>query len=227
MKAGKALGAGIALLALTVVISGCVEFVGEPRIKQVAKKPKVDVVFKVCTRGHAYSNCGGGLVAEPPGRLLVAFRVPKGAKVPKRFKPRRVNGEGSIRLARNPSYSKSLNERLPKPKAFRWIGYSSGEVTKEQLELADKAAFRVRLGVPKRLVGKRFRVTPVVGVAQIGEEQPADAPIVCAEDPFEGTGATNNQTLMHCIDDPAERAHLKPLAVKVKPKKAKRKKRKR
>ena len=226
MKAGKALGAGIALLALTVVISGCVEFVGEPKARQVAKKPKVDVVFKLCTSGKPNTKCGVEAL-DPPGRLLVAFRVPKGTKVPKRFKPRRVNGEGSIRLARNPSYSKSLNERLPKPKAFRWIGYSSGEVTKEQLELADKAAFRVRLGVPKRLVGKRFRVTPVVGVAQIGEEQPADAPIVCAEDPFEGTGATNNQTLMHCIDDPAERAHLKPLAVKVKPKKAKRKKRKR
>jgi hypothetical protein len=221
MKAGKALGAGIALLALTVVISGCVEFVGEPRIKQVAKKPKVDVVFKVCTRGHAYSNCGGGLVAEPPGRLLVAFRVPKGAKVPKRFKPRRVNGEGSIRLARNPSYSKSLNERLPKPKAFRWIGYSSGEVTKEQLELADTAAFRVRLGVPKRLVGKRFRVTPVIGAAKTGEEQP----IVCAADPFVPT--PNDQPYVYCITDPPSKAELKPLTAKVKAKKAKRKKAKR
>ena len=227
MKAGKALGAGIALLALTVLISGCVEFVGEPRARQVAKKPKVDVVFKVCTLGNLNSKCEGNGIAASPGRLLVAFRVPKGTKAPKRFKPRRVNGEGSIRLARNPSYSKSLNERLPKPKAFRWIGYSSDEVTEEQLELADTAAFRVRLGVPKRLVGKRFRVTPVIGYAQIGEEQPVDAPIVCAENPFKSTGTTNLQTSMLCIDDPAKRAELKPLTVKVKPKKAKRKKRKR
>ena len=216
MKGGRALGAGIALLALAVLISGCVEFVGEPRIKQVAKKPKVDVVFKVCTSGKPNTKCGVEAL-DPPGRLLVAFRVPKGTKVPKRFKPRRVNGEGSIRLARNPSYSKSLNERLPKPKAFRWIGYSSGEVTEEQVELADTAAFRVRLGVPKRLVGKRFRVTPVIGAAKTGEEQP----IVCAADPFVPT--PNDQPYVYCIDDPPSKAELKPLTVKVKAKKPKRK----
>ena len=223
MKTGKALGAGIALLALAALISGCVEFVGDPKAKQVGKKPKVDVTFKVCSAGKENTKCTTGGVG--PARLLVAFRVPKGTKAPKRFVPRRGNGEGEIELVRNPSYSASLNEKAPRGKQLRWIGYSSDEVTNEELDLADTATFKVRLGVPKRLVGKRFRVTPIVGVAQISVEQPIDAPVVCADNPFDGTGVGAVGTWMNCIADPQSKADLKPVTVKVKAKKAKKRKR--
>ena len=221
MKVGKALGTGVALLALAVLITGCVEFVGNPKAKQAGKKPKVDVTFKVCSAGKEDSKCAAS--GSGPARLLVAFRVPKGTKAPKRFVPRRVNGEGEIELVRNPSYSTSLNEKAPRGKQLRWIGYSSDEVTNEELDLADTATFKVRLGVPKRLVGKRFRVTPVIGVAQIGEAQPVDAPIVCADNPFDGTGNGPSATWMNCIADPESKADLRPISVKVKAKAKKRK----
>lgn len=111
---------------------------------------------------------------------------------------------------------------LPK-QGFRWFGYSSDEVTGEELDQADNATFKVRLGVPKRLVGKRFRVTPVLGVAQVNDVMPITTPIVCADNPFEGTGSGLDGTWMQCIDAPDSKAALKTLAVKVKKKKKKRK----
>jgi hypothetical protein len=83
----------------------------------------------------------------------------------------------------------------------------------------------VRLGVPKRLVGKRFRVTPVLGVAQVNDVMPITTPIVCADNPFEGTGSALNGTWMQCIDAPASKAALKALVVKVKMKAKKKRKR--
>jgi hypothetical protein len=231
VRAGKGTLAGLALFALAGVFSGCVVFQQPATIKQLGKKPKVSVKFRACMSSTSPdSTCedsgnSGNYAADGDFRLLVGLRVPKGTKAPKSFEAgtfqTSARGASGPVLSRNASYKRELNQKAPRnAKKFKYLGYSSQPITIPD-DTGDNASalFRVKMTVPKDLVGKKFKVLPVLGSYQVSDAQPASDPIDCGPDPFESTG---NQSYFDsewrvCIDAPAQ-DEFKPLKVKIKPK---------
>jgi hypothetical protein len=216
---------GVALCGAAVVLaflfSGCVTFSGEPTAKQIGKTPRVAVSFKLC-RWHP-STCPGE-VNHPPtdsawtdGHLLVGLRVPKGTKAPKSFSAQRIiGGEGNLRLVFNPTYTQELNRKAPRRKGERYVGYSSRPIATDVQQAGTVAAFRVVVRAPKRLLGKRFEVLPVLGWhARVGNGTHVN--VNCAEPVFQklDNGGGIDSWYSQCISAPLE-GKLRPLAVRLK-----------
>jgi hypothetical protein len=230
MRIGRVALAGGATVALAAVFGGCVVFTGPATVKQVGKKPKVKVKFEICTStlnpefecpdlGNSDSTIG-----PRTARLLVGFRVPKGTKAPQSFEPAAVQTEmppASVVLSRDADYKRELNQKAPRnAKRFKYLGYSSEPIAVpgDTGGFTASAAFKVKMRVPENLVGKRFRVRPVVGFYMVGDEQPETEPIDCGADPFVSEGFAPVGTQRICIDSPAPDA-FDNVKVKVKPKK--------
>jgi hypothetical protein len=230
MRFGRATIAGLASLALAGVFSGCVVFQQPPTLKQRGKKPEVVVKFRACMSSSSMdSTCedtgnSGNNGEAGDFRLLVGLRVPKGTKAPKSFEAgtfqTSTSGATGPVLSRNASYKQELNSKAPRnAKKFKYLGYSSQPIALFG-DTGDNASalFRVKMTVPKKLVGKKFKVLPVLGSYQVSDTQPASAPIDCGDDPFaDDDGAYFSNEWGICIDAPAQ-DEFKPLKVKVKPK---------
>jgi hypothetical protein len=205
---GKRQVAAIATASVALILGGCVEFQAQPEVEQVGTKPKVAVTFTICRCEDAAES--------GTYRLLVGFRVPKGTDAPKSIEPSQIETDGGTGtaatvLGRNRSYIRELNRKAPKPKGFEYVGYSSEAFdVAGEIGFQGTARFKVKLGVPKELVGKRFKVRPVAGIYEVNEDQPEDAPIACGKDPFKDRDGFN------CIDDPEKRNEMKDISVKVK-----------
>jgi hypothetical protein len=232
MSLGRATSAGLACFALAAVFSGCVVFQQPSTLKQRGKKPEVVVKFRACMSSFSMdTTCpdtgnGGDFFAVGDFRLLIGFRVPKGTKAPKSFEAATfqtsTSGAGGPVLSRNASYKRELNELAPRnAKKFKYFGYSSQPIAIPD-DTGDNASalFRVRMDVPKKLVGKRFRVLPVLGAYQVSGAQPESDPIDCGDDPFADNGvpAYGAGVWRICIDAPPQ-DEFTPLKVKVKQKK--------
>jgi hypothetical protein len=230
MRSGRAALAGLASLALAAVFSGCVVFQQPPTLKQRGMKPEIVVKFRACMSSTSPdSTCedsgnSGDYAADGDFRLLVGFRVPKGTKAPRSCEAgtfqTSAGATGPV-LSRNASYKRELNQLAPRnAKKFKYLGYSSQPINVFG-DTGDNASalFRVRMTVPKDLVGKKFKVLPVLGSYQVSEEQPATDPIDCGADPFDsnGLGGLSDGEWRVCIDAPAQDEY-KPLKIKVKPK---------
>jgi hypothetical protein len=232
MRFGRATLAGLACFALAGVFSGCVVFQQPPTLKQRGKKPEVVVKFRAClTSASMDTTCPDtGNSGDFPGsgdwRLLVGVRVPKGTKAPKSFEAgtfqTSTSGVSAPVLSRNPSYKSELNQKAPRnAKKFKYFGYSSAPID-VFADTGDNASalFRVKMTVPKKLVGKKFKVLPVLGAYQVSDAQPVSAPIDCGSDVFDEPdtdGEYLDGTYGICVDAPAQ-DEFKPLKIKVKPK---------
>jgi hypothetical protein len=217
MRFGRVALVGGALVAAAAVFSGCVVFTGPATVKQVGKKPKVKVKFEVCMSvpepEFGCDDSGNSESSSGPGdsRLLIGFRVPKGTKAPQSFEPASVETAnppaGTLVLSRDADYKRELNQKAPRnAKKFKYLGYSSEpiDVPGDTGGFTGSAAFKVKMQVPDNVVGKRFRVRPVVGVYMVNDEQqPATEPIDCGPDPFASEGTGPSETLKICIDSPS------------------------
>jgi hypothetical protein len=231
MRFGRATLAGLACFALAGVFSGCVVFQQPPTLKQRGKKPEVVVKFRACMSSLSMdTTCedtgnSGDPAFEGEYRLLIGVRVPKGTKAPKSFEAgafqTSTSGATGPVLTRNASYKRELNQKAPRNvKKFKYLGYSSQPINVFD-DTGDNASalFRVKMTVPKKLVGKRFKVLPVLGSYQVSDAQPQSDPIDCGDDPFADNGPAGHAggEWRICIDAPAQ-DEFKPLKIKVKPK---------
>jgi hypothetical protein len=230
MLRGRVAIAGLASLALAAIFSGCVVFTQPLSVKQRGHKAQVVVKFRACL-SEVDSTCdsgnSGNFPADGDFRLLVGFRVPKGTKAPQSFEASKFQTNASPGgtapvLSRNASYKTELNQKAPRnANKFKYLGYSSEPINHpDDTGTSGSALFRVKMTVPKGLVGKRFKVLPVLGSYQVSDAQPASDPIDCGDDPFEsnGLGGLGDGEWRVCIDAPPQ-DDFKPLKVKVKPKK--------
>jgi hypothetical protein len=231
MRFGRVAVAGLSSLALAAVFSGCVVFQQPATIKQLGKKPKVSVKFRACMSisgpGSTCPDRGNSEESAAFGdfRLLVGFRVPKGTEAPKSFEAGtfQTNGGGASApvLSRDASYKRELNQSAPRnANKFKYLGYSSEPINvDDDTGTSASALFRVKMTVPEDLVGKKFKVVPVLGSYQVSDAQPASDPIDCGPDPFESTGDQDyfDGEWRVCIDAPAQ-DEFKPIKVKIKPK---------
>jgi hypothetical protein len=195
--------------ALTALLTGCIAFKGAPTGEQIKKKPKVALSFTVCkSNGGDCPNGNSDSTGADTITVLIGLRVPKGTKAPQQFNAKSVTESGSTANAmiRDSSFKSELNQKAPKGAKFRWFGYISEDPADTNPGDAE-ADFRVKLGVPKKLVGKKFKAAATVGWTSVdpGED------VECGPDPF-GIG-TNSV----CIDYPSQ-TDLKNVKVKVKPK---------
>jgi hypothetical protein len=194
--------------ALTALLTGCIAFKGSPTAEQIKKKPKVALSFTVCESNGA--DCPNGNTDTTSGgdaTVLIGLRVPKGAKAPRQFNAKSVTSSGttSNAMVRDGSFKSELNQKAPKGAKFKWFGYVSEQ---EADSTTDKeATFRVKLGVPQKLVGKKFKAAATVGWGVLDPGESVD----CGPDPFE------NGENAWCIDFPSQ-TDLKNVKVKVKPK---------
>jgi hypothetical protein len=219
-------GARIAGVLLTVALaaglSGCVVFKGPIRAHQVGDKPRVAVTFKLCNssdepdtpcpnlgNSNDAGNPNGILAAE---RVLLGFRVPKGARTPARIHP--ANLETDSAFTRFALYTHILNKRAPGGPAYEWVGYQGNpqDTTPtgggDDTQRFDKANFRVVLGLPKGFEGHRFKFRPVVGWWD-GQEA-----LACGPNIFEPV--YDEDGLVHiCIDSPSPKAAHKSIAVPI------------
>jgi hypothetical protein len=199
--------------ALTALLSGCIAFTGSPAIDQIKKKPKVALTFTVCkSNGADCPNGNANSTGASTSTVLVGLRVPKGTKAPQQFNAQSVTEAGSTSnsMVRDSSFKSELNQKAPKGNKFKWFGYVSEDPADTPTGDAE-ADFRVKLGVPDKLVGKKFKAAATVGWTTSDLSGGVD----CGPDPFdalEGEGAN-----AWCIDYPS-RADLKNVKVKVKPK---------
>jgi hypothetical protein len=221
MKLGKLASVVLAFGALAALLSGCVVFKAPPVAKQIGKKPKVKVAFTLCeSDSEGTTNCprlgndeGSDFPNGSSGRLLVGLRVPKGTKAPRRFTQK--SGDLASAFSRDGSYKRELNAKAPKGPKFKWFGYISTTTSQWKGDgdsVGLQGRYKVKLRVPKRLVGKKFKVRPVIGGTQ--EQQPGE--IDCGKSVFEyqdTDGDTFNDIL--CINDPAP-GQLRHIKVKIK-----------
>ena len=220
---GLVLGAG----ALGVVLAGCNVFAAPPTVKQVGKKPKAVVTIPFCPSqlgqpgdpcedtGNSEESAGGG-----DFRALIGLRVPNGTDGPRRFTARVTTAGETVLFKRNASYARELKQGAPRPNGFTYLGYSSIPVTiDEQADVLARVRAKVKLRVPNSIVGKVFRVRPVLGAYQVGGKGHApEAPIDCGSDVFEGRSTSTDyfdQRFAICIDAPAE-DDFKNLKVRIK-----------
>jgi hypothetical protein len=219
---GLVLGAG----TLGVVLAGCNVFAAPPTVKQVGKKPKAVVTIPFCPSqvgqpgdpcedtGNSEENASGG-----DFRALIGLRVPNGTDGPRRFVARVTTADGTLRFRQNASYARELKQKAPRPNGFTYLGYSARLTIDEQADVLARVRAKVKLRVPNSLVGKVFRVRPVLGSYQIGGKgHEPQAPIDCGSDVFEGRSTSGDyleQRFAICIDAPAE-DDFKNLKVRIK-----------
>lgn len=221
-RMGAALGGAAAVLALA--LGGCVNFAGEPTAKQIKKTPRVAVSFKACFWDE--ETCPGEINSPQqgsyPGHLLVGLRVPKGTKVPTSFSTRRIiGGEGQLILSRNRTYTQELNRKAPRRKNERWLGFSSRPVATDEHDAGQTAVFRVVVRAPKRLLGKQFKVRPVVGWhSPVGDDDRVN--VNCHKNVYMKLVGAGVDPYSQCISAPHQ-SSMDPVVVKLKKPKKKKK----
>jgi hypothetical protein len=211
------LGAG-----LCVVLTGCVVFRGPVKVKQIGDKPKVQVRFTICNSdddpdpGYRCPDLGnsddagnetGVTFSE---RVLLAFRVPKGTKVPRTIRPVGGNAEG--RFVPDRAYGAVLDDEAPTGRRYAWKGYVSTPVydpgSPNDPYRFDLGRFKVKMKVPARIVGKTFKVRPVVGWLV-----PEEGDIVCGAALYDRAIDGNGERI--CIDSPSPSTVRKSVKVKI------------
>jgi hypothetical protein len=226
VKLGR-VGAGAVLaISLGLVFGGCVVFQGPVTVKQVGNQPKVAVKFKVCNSDGdaAEPDCpkqgNSGSDGDPGGSslgeaVLLGFRVPRGTGLPKRIRSLTPGVSGSFK--RLPQYTAQLNDIAPHGPRYRWFGYSASPFDDVQQgndsPRHDLARFKVLMDVPARIVGKRFKVRPVVGWYDDAELEDG---LDCGPDPFAYYSDGNNGSTI-CIDSPTPAQTRKSVKTKIQP----------
>jgi hypothetical protein len=213
----------VMLGVLALALPGCVVFQSPPKAKQVADKPVVAVRFTLCGSsndpGTACPNLGnsGSVAAGVPTRILVGFRVPRGTKLPRLFKPKRVAGvagatpASAAKFRRSPAYKRELNRKAPRNRAkFKWYGYESDPIQMDEVESSGRLKVRMRL--PKDFAQSTFKVRPVVGSYQ-GTDAHASFD-GCGPDVFE-LQSGEDQPRVICIDDPSPQGTRKSIRVPI------------
>ncbi len=187
----------------------------------------VAVKFKVCnsdTKGSEprcpnLGNSGDeGLqgVTTPGEAVLLAFRVPRGTELPERIRALTAGMEGAFEPL--PQYSQQLNDIAPRGRRFRWFGYSASPITDVNVgndgQRCEAARFKVVMKVPDGIVGKRFKVRPVVGWYD-----DADIPdgLDCGPNPFAYYPDSAGESTI-CIDSPTRAQTRKSIKTKIEPK---------
>ena len=157
-----------------------------------------------------------------PGHLLVGLRVPKGTKVPTSFSTRRIiGGEGQLILSRNRTYTQELNRKAPRRKNERWLGFSSRPVATDEHDAGQTAVFRVVVRAPKRLLGKQFKVRPVVGWhSPVGDDDRVN--VNCHKNVYMKLVGAGVDPYSQCISAPHQ-SSMDPVVVKLKKPKKKKK----
>jgi hypothetical protein len=190
--------ASIVALAVgfAVLLTGCrLVFKTPPTGEQIDRKPKVAVELTICVEPEA--DCPEGEGSEPTssdeGRVLIAFRVPKGSELPDEFSS--TSGEAVNEVAHN-AYSRQLNKKAPRRANYRWFGFRSDEVIPYTPGAQQEATFRVRIRIPDELRVTPFKVLPVVG-HEFGTGR-----VRCGSSVFSSEGGPETNSL--CISDPPE-----------------------
>jgi hypothetical protein len=190
----------VAACGAAIALSGCVVFISTPTGEKVSRKA-VRVAFSICVSGQEDGSCpdqgNSGSTADDgrENQLLLAFRVPKGSKLPDRIEPTTAPVEGE--LTPDGSYRRRLTQEAPTPDGFKWAAYRSEVVTADQ---EDVASFSVRIRLPDGFRGRKFKVRPVVGYFQPNDEVPAGSPIVCGDALYARDDDDNGDRV--CIDSP-------------------------
>jgi hypothetical protein len=231
MRQGRISAMVLAAVALVVVLAGCNVFAAPPTVKQVGKKPKAVVTIPFCASqpvqpGDPCEDLGNSGRAASGGdfRALIGIRVPVGTDGPRRFTAAVTHPErpdATIAFKENSSYARQLKRKAPRPNGFTYLGYSSRPFPIDEAEdVASRARAKVKLRVPDSLVGKVFKVRPVLGSYHVGGEgHGPQAPIKCG-DVFEGRTDDSDyfdERFAICIDAPAE-DNFKDLKVRIKEK---------
>ena len=181
-------GAAVALAGVALVFTGCVEFQGQIKGKQISDD-EVKVKFTICDDVAA---CDEPREASRRGddstHVLIAFRTPKGTDMPKDFQPKDID----ITFNGSSSYTAEMNAKAPRKDNEKWHGYVSENIAGES---ATEAKFKLVLGLPNN-PGNQFKYRPVVGY-QNG--LPSDT-VTCAEDVRDGFD--DGDTDFVCVDDP-------------------------
>ena len=190
-------GSAAALAGVALVLTGCVEFQGNVRGEQISEK-EVKVKFKICD--DTTTDCNPEPMEARRGaggdstHVLLAFRTPKGTKVPKNFKPKGID----IKFSPSGSYSDEMNEKAPRKDSEKWHGYISQDITSED---AEEAKFKLVLGLPND-PGNAFKYRPVVGYVDGSPE----SAVTCAEDVQDSFD--DGDTIFVCVDDPEDPVEL-------------------
>jgi hypothetical protein len=223
----KRAGAIAAVMLLGVALGGCVVFKGNVKVKQVGDKPKVEVKFKICNSDPDAANprCPDTGNSDSEGSpssstngeaVLLGFRVPRGTKLPDRIRSRTAGVEGAFEAL--PEYAQQLNDIAPRRDGYKWFGYSAPPFDNVQAgndaPRFDLAGFKVKMRVPDRIVGERFKVRPVVGWYDDAE---IPGGLDCGPDPFDYYNE-GQDGLTICIDSPSRSKTRKSESVKIEPK---------
>ncbi len=226
----------IALLLLTLVLSGCVVIIGPVTSAQQDVIGKVRVSFRICASGvddgpqppppdetedHPGCPDGGnnGTAGNDTVQVLLAFRVPAGTGVPDTIttdpEPSPPAG-GPGTFARNAGYASELQTLVPAPAGFEWVGYISTPYVHSNGDDDVPAQFSdisVDFDLPRAANGGPFAgpfsVRPVVGFR--GGEVPATQRVSCGDSAFGGGGPFGGGTA--CIDSPSSMVTATSIAV--------------
>ncbi len=159
------------------------------------------VTFVACLSGSGAATCsntGNSLTVQPnsDGQVLVAYRIPAGAKVPSTFA---TTAGVALTFNESPSYAAELQRLVPAPGDQRWIGYVS-QTAQGPSDSEATIAVDIELPSDNPFVGP-FKVRPVVGARSVTASAPADRPVVCGDDPYAAFPAATPETTV-CVDSP-------------------------
>jgi hypothetical protein len=216
-------GFAAVLAATTIVLSGCVVFLGPVTSAQQDVIGKLRVSFTICASGfndgddpdpenEDHPGCpdtgsGGEADSGSTYQVLVAFRVPAGTGAPANIvtdpAPTPPAG-GPVSLTRSPTYESELQTLAPRP-GFAWVGYISQPYAFDDGAddvPAQTAQMSVDFDLPRPAGGGPFagpfRVRPVVGFRAVGLDLPASRRVSCGDSLF--GGAPFSSTV--CVDSP-------------------------
>lgn len=203
-----ALPIALAGAAVSMLLTGCIGFDGEPTGKQIGPN-KVEIKFTTC-EGNDTPDCSDQKAAEERAaneeeiearggdeqRVLSGIRTPHGTKLPRTFHA--VDGnDPDLTFTRDRSYTDALNLAAPRPNGSIWVGYTSTQQdfkTKREAGGIGLTTFKLVARLSDD-IGRQFKFRPVLGLT---EQQPG-TPIDC------GKGSqvyefNDNDTI--CIDAP-------------------------
>lgn len=159
------------------------------------------VTFVACLSGSGVSTCpdtGNSSITQPnpDGQVLVAFRVPAGAKGPSTFA---TTAGVALTFTESASYAAELQRLLPAPGDQRWIGYVSQTAT---VPNASEATIAVDIELPpdNPFVGP-FKARPVVGARSVTAGALAERPVACGADPYAVFPPAGPERTV-CVDSP-------------------------
>jgi len=197
----------VGVLAVALVLSGCIVFKTRPTGAQSEPLGPVIVTTTVCASdapgctdadvftGDADGNSGQTGVVPIDAQVLLGYRVPAGTTGPERFEAQGVAFE------RSPSYVSELTRLAPPGAGFEWIGYQSERFDPkpdEPGELTVSVPLALPAGTDGGPFAGPFQFRPVVGVRQANGSTEY-APVSCPAGLFIGTSPDGM-----CVDAPAQ-----------------------